>query len=175
MTSWKIHKEKWTQCKKCDLYKTRKKAVLLRGRIPCDVLFVGEAPGHSENVVGKPFRGPAGALLQRMIDRSLDGQYDYALTNLIACIPLEENRKLSQPPDKCIQACAERVTEIIKMCSPRVVIAVGKLAKKQLITKYSIVHPAAILRMDAPQKSLAIQATEAVISDAIFDAFDGED
>jgi uracil-DNA glycosylase len=61
--------------------------VLCRGRLPCDVLFVGEAPGVSEDVLGRPFVGPAGKLLDTIVERALDGQYDCAMTNLVACIP----------------------------------------------------------------------------------------
>jgi uracil-DNA glycosylase len=41
--------------------------VLAKGKLPCDVLFVGEAPGESEDVTGTPFIGPAGRLLDEMI------------------------------------------------------------------------------------------------------------
>ena len=39
------HKEKWINCTRCELCENRKKVCLLRGKVPCDMLFVGEAPG----------------------------------------------------------------------------------------------------------------------------------
>jgi DNA polymerase len=39
--------------------------------VPCDVLFIGEAPGESEDAIGIPFIGPAGHLLGRIIDEAL--------------------------------------------------------------------------------------------------------
>lgn len=52
----------------------RIKVVLGRGAVPCDILFVGEAPGLGENATGKPFMGPAGKLLDSLIARSLVGR-----------------------------------------------------------------------------------------------------
>src|SRR4051812_21732902 len=43
---------------------------LAKGRVPCDVLFVGEAPGESEDVLGYPFAGPAAPLLARIAANS---------------------------------------------------------------------------------------------------------
>lgn len=174
MTPWQIHKKKWQGCQRCSLSGRRKRVVLARGKIPCNVLFVGEAPGHSEDVVGTPFVGPAGRLMQRIIDRSLDGQYDYALTNLVACVPLEDgNNKLRDPPEECVEACEPRLEEFMDVAVPDVVIAVGGLAERYLVSADdSIVHPAAMLRMDPGQKSLAIQRAIAIVSDAVHEVFE---
>lgn len=61
------HVERWKDCGGCSLCDRRTRVVLYRGKVPCDVLFVGEAPGESEDVVGVPFVGPAGKLLDSMI------------------------------------------------------------------------------------------------------------
>jgi uracil-DNA glycosylase len=61
--------------------------VLARGRIPAPILLCGEAPGVSEDVLGSPFIGPAGKLLDHILARAIDGQFDYCLTNLVGCIP----------------------------------------------------------------------------------------
>ena len=45
--------------------------VLYRGKVPCHVLFVGEAPGQSEDSVGRPFEGPAGGKLDQIVERAL--------------------------------------------------------------------------------------------------------
>lgn len=46
---------------------------IARGSVPCDVVFVGEAPGHSEQTLGQPFVGPAGQLLDSIIKKGLVG------------------------------------------------------------------------------------------------------
>ena len=175
MTSWQRHKKKWQSCRRCSLSSRRRKVVLTRGMIPCDILFIGEAPGHSEDIVGTPFVGPAGRLMQQIIGRALDGQYDYALTNLVACIPLgEDNNKLQEPPEECIEACKERLEEFRDIAIPDVVIAVGKLAEEHLAgtADDAIIHPAAMLRMDLAQKSLTIQRAIAIISDAVYEVLE---
>lgn len=61
------HVADWRACTGCTLSERRNRVVLFRGSVPCDVLFVGEAPGESEDVVGTPFVGPAGKFLDGMI------------------------------------------------------------------------------------------------------------
>lgn len=64
---YSAHVQTWRGCTACSLSVQRSRVVLYRGQVPCDVLFVGEAPGESEDVVGTPFIGPAGKLLDAMI------------------------------------------------------------------------------------------------------------
>ena len=102
---WKDHKEKWINCYGCDLCEQRDKVVLLRGKIPCDVLFIGEAPGVSEDTLGKPFVGPAGTLLDNIIEESDPGELKLAWTNVIACIPKDDDgHKVKEPPRYSIEA-----------------------------------------------------------------------
>ncbi|MEK0326406.1 MAG: uracil-DNA glycosylase family protein, partial [Nitrosopumilus sp.] len=124
--TWKEHRAKWIDCSLCSLCKRRRKVVLARGKVPCDVLFIGEAPGASEDSLGSPFVGPAGHLLDQMIEDALDmtspDQADLpaidsgpriAFTNLIACIPKDEDgNKISSGDDiplESIEACSERL------------------------------------------------------------------
>ena len=92
LTPYQQHVAKWKNCEQCDLHCHRKRVVLCRGTVPCKILFVGEAPGASEDVVGKPFMGPAGKLLDSMLEEAgfNEGPVSYAMTNLTACIPLDE-------------------------------------------------------------------------------------
>ena len=62
-SSFQQHREKWRDCQSCLLNKCRNRVVMARGKLPSPILFIGEAPGESENVVGLPFVGPAGRLL----------------------------------------------------------------------------------------------------------------
>jgi DNA polymerase len=141
------------------------------------VLFVGEAPGQSEDVIGLPFVGPAGKLLDEIIDQGLDGQYDYALTNLVCCIPLDENgSKVTEPPKEAILACSDRLQEFVTICRPKVIVCVGSLSAKWIEKNFgyrisnlfvSITHPAAILRMDVSQRGLAIQRAVVTLQDSV--------
>jgi len=141
--------------------------------MPCEILLVGEAPGSSENMLGKPFCGPAGKLLDHIMLQAWGEHYrDYALTNLVACIPLlkdESGRKskLSDPPKEAIEACAPRLDEFLEIARPDAIVAVGKLSKKHLGSRAvaGIVHPAAILRADVSQRGLAIQQSIVILRD----------
>lgn len=164
--------------------------MLARGTVPCDVLFVGEAPGASEDVIGRPFVGPAGHLLDEIIKNSVGSRYRVALTNLVGCIPRADPKDLQQlkvadksgkidPPEEAIRACAPRLREFVRMCRPSLIVCVGKLATKWASTsedptgsgchRVDVVHPAAILRMDVSQKGLAIQRATIAIADALKD------
>lgn len=174
MTPYERHVKRWQKCRKCSLCERRQRVVLARGRVPCDVLFVGEAPGQSEDVIGLPFVGPAGKLLDEIIDQGLDGQHDYALTNLVCCIPLDENgSKVTEPPKEAILACRERLSEFVRIAQPSLIIHVGKLPEKWAIStsgcpdSVSITHPAAILRMDISQRGLAIQRAVVTLQDVV--------
>jgi len=72
LSPWKAHVERWKDCQACPLHLTRTRIVIARGTVPCDVCFVGEAPGVSEDFLGQPFVGPAGILFDQMVRRALE-------------------------------------------------------------------------------------------------------
>lgn len=177
MTPFQKHRAKWGKCEECPLHEHRLNVCHLRGSIPCDVLFVGEAPGASEDVVGYPFAGPAGHKLDEIVNAALRNQgLRTAFTNLVGCLPTDESgSKNGEPPDESVRKCSPRLQEIIAMCKPRLIVWVGKLAAKhgrpkyQGISSVEIVHPAAILRADESQKGLAIQRATVTLADAFED------
>jgi DNA polymerase len=171
-TQYDNHKTKWIDCQECLLCKCRTNVVIARGKIPSDILFIGEAPGDSEDVIGKPFVGPAGRLLDHIIEQSLDGQHDYTMTNIVCCIPKDVGNAKGEPPKEAILACRPRLLEFIEICQPKLIVTVGLLSSKFLpildnIRKIGITHPAAILRMDASQQSLAIKRCVVAVEDAV--------
>lgn len=170
---FQLHKERWSVCKRCRLHRSRIRTVLFKGQLPCDVLFIGEAPGASEDVIGRPFVGPAGKVLDRMIEQSIPDGIRYGVTNLIACIPRDEHGdKVVEPPDWAIRRCRARLQEVFEMARPDLYVLVGKHAAKyvELPTGafyVEVIHPAAILRMDVSQQGLAFQRNVITITDAI--------
>jgi len=88
LTPFQRHARRWSRCQRCRLSQCRNRVVLARGRVPAEVVFVGEAPGASENVIGRPFVGPAGHLLDYVITQGLGPDFrSYAITNLVGCFP----------------------------------------------------------------------------------------
>lgn len=175
---WTLHVENWKDCNKCQYAETRRKIVLGRGVLPCDIAFIGEAPGVSENMLGQPFIGKAGKILDRIILKALghEPKYTVALNNVIACIPLVNGHEKEEPDFDCVMECKPRVEEFLSIASPKLIVAVGKTAAEWLDStwkdaiqvpkrdddKYcgrtpviSITHPAAILRMPFAAQGLA--------------------
>ena len=166
MSLWSKHVDKWKDCKACRLHQCRKKIVLGRGKLPCDVMYVGEAPGLSEDALGVPFIGPAGKLLDQQIQLAEEesGKVNVRKfwTNIVACIPKlpNTNRKAEEPLPEEINACHERMEEIMHIAKPKVLVAVGKLAGKEARVndwcKYAkiveVAHPAWIMRITNPSQ-----------------------
>lgn len=193
MTRFQQHLATWSNCKSCKLCEGRSKVVLVRGVLPADILFCGEAPGESENVIGRPFVGPAGKLLDTIIWEAIGENYRYALTNLVACIPYDETGTKAGEPDKeAITACAPRLAEIVRIAKPKIIVRVGSLAKKWVtgspgaagyelmlanslkivvdwvptIRFADVLHPAAIIRQNIAQQGLSIQRASVTIANA---------
>ena len=149
-------RELYEGCNKCDLYKRACQYVFFRGDSPCDVLFIGEAPGMSEDATGKPFIGRSGEVLEELIEETIDltSNFTYGITNIVCCIPLNDDRKIRQPTKEEARACSERLLYTIRACKPAVIVPVGKIAEKHLplreLPEGSVVcpiqHPAFILR-----------------------------
>lgn len=162
---YKSHIDRWQGCKRCPLHKTRHRIVLYRGTLPAEVAFFGEAPGDTENIKGKPFKGPAGHLLDEIIEEAWsmsESDVRYIIGNLVACLPAakvaandpnQEQVGSWEPTKKEILDCSPRVVEFLKIVKPKLIVALGKHAStylpkltdnKSAILK--LVHPAAILR-----------------------------
>jgi uracil-DNA glycosylase family 4 len=185
-TRFALHVEQWKDCQRCKLAETRNKVVISRGKVPCDILLLGEGPGASEDVLGKPFVGPAGQLLDEVIRRACRGlnwEPRFAFTNLVCCIPLDdEGDKTAEPEDECVLACQPRLKEFIEIANPRLIVCVGKLAEDWTSPGYKyavkfashihrirIDHPAYLLRLNVAQKGLKIQTNIVDLRNALED------
>ncbi len=186
LTPYQKHVRDWKDCTRCDLHKNRYRTVLYKGKLPCDVLFIGEAPGVSENTTGKPFTGRAGHLLDQIIHNATNHMNEpprMGFMNLLACIPFDDEgqKKVKEPPPESIEACAPRVQELVDMACPKVVIFVGAVAEAWLDPKYAtnvtmpkalyerIDHPAYILRQNIAQQGLLAQMAEVRVRNLIED------
>lgn len=176
MTPYQQHVAKWKNCQRCPLAERRRNVCHVRGQLPADILFVGEAPGPSENMLGKPFVGPAGHLLDQIISESIPPSMRISFTNLVGCIPLnEDNDKFAEPPDEAIKKCSTKLREIIDLAKPKLIVCVGKLSSrwaKKLSPRFvsvkfvDIMHPAFILRSSAENRSLLVQRCRVLLRDA---------
>ena len=173
MSKWMQHKQNWLNCSKCALCETRTNVVLFRGKIPCDILLVGEAPGRTEDLFGKPFVGPSGHLLHDIVEKAGLTKYRLGFTNVVACIPVDsEGSKVSEPKKAHVKVCRDRLLELLKMCKPTYLVGVGKIADRYLDMKdgfeyTTITHPGNILRMDITQRGLQFQRAVIALRDLV--------
>ena len=109
-------------CPKCELSKTRTKAVPGEGSENAKVMFIGEGPGYYEDKQGRPFVGPAGHLLDELLN-SIDLQRSQVfITNVVKCRP--PNNRDPRPEE--IEACAPYLDKQIELIAPRVIVTLGR-------------------------------------------------
>jgi DNA polymerase len=116
-------------CRQCRLHAGRRQVVFGTGNPTAALVFIGEAPGHDEDMQGEPFVGPAGQLLTRIIAAiGLTREQVYML-NVIKCRP-PQNR--NPQPDE-IAACRPILQEQLACLRPRVICALGTFAAQTLL------------------------------------------
>lgn len=164
MTTWIEHVERWKDCQKCPLAQQRSRICIARGNIPSDVVFIGEAPGASEDSIGFPFKGPAGHKMDWIINNSIPSNVTHSLINLVCCYPREAKARGDNKPERDeILACRPRLIEYINIAQPRLIIYVGRLAEEYTpnstnVPSIEITHPAYILsRLPKAQQGFEFQ------------------
>jgi DNA polymerase len=157
----------------CPLRATRTKLVFGAGNANADLMFVGEAPGATEDKTGLPFVGRAGKLLDELLAEVGLERGDVFITNVVCCRP-PGNR---DPLPEEIEACKPYLYKKIELIEPKVICTLGNFATKLLtgdptgITKvhgrpqerevagrvvklFPIFHPAAALRSESVKQLL---------------------
>lgn len=74
-------------CRKCALAEGRTTAVPGEGNVKAELIFVGEGPGHDEDIQGRPFVGRAGQLLTKIIQAMTYDRAEVFITNIVKCRP----------------------------------------------------------------------------------------
>ncbi len=149
-------------CTKCDLYKTRNNPIFGEGSYCAPIFIIGEAPGHEEDIVGRPFIGKSGQLLDKILEACNFTRNNHVfISNIVRCRP-PENRV---PTPHEAEACMPYLLEQIELVNPKILVLLGATALKYMvgsnhrITKergtwleingrlaIPVYHPAALLR-----------------------------
>jgi uracil-DNA glycosylase len=116
-------------CSNCKLCHTRKNAVPGEGSASARVIFVGEAPGKSEDIQGKPFVGRAGKILEAAMLNANISRSQVFITNIVKCRP-PGNRRPKH--DEIIQ-CNEYLNKQISVINPKIVCILGATAYSSLL------------------------------------------
>jgi uracil-DNA glycosylase len=113
----------------CALKRTAKSLCFARGREDARIMLIGEAPGRDEDLQGKPFVGPAGQMLDRMLEAiGLTEDHVY-ITNTVYWRP-PGNRN---PTPEEVEACAPFLARQIELLSPQVLVLLGKAAAQRIL------------------------------------------
>lgn len=117
------------QCVRCqELAATRKNVVFGAGNADADLMFVGEAPGASEDEQGLPFVGRAGKLLETLLGEIGMARKDVFIANTLKCRP--PGNRDPQPVE--IENCREYLYRQVELIRPRVICSLGNFSTKLL-------------------------------------------
>ncbi len=123
------------ECTRCRLHKQRNKIVFGQGNPRAELVFVGEGPGHDEDMQGLAFVGRAGKLLTQMIEAMGITRDDVYICNVVKCRP-PENRK---PEEDEVATCSPYLFRQLDVIAPKAIVCLGGTAAQALLkTKDSI-------------------------------------
>jgi DNA polymerase len=130
--------EEVSQCEKCDLHYSRRKAVPGEGPADADVMLIGEGPGFHENEQGRPFVGAAGKFLDELLESINLKRSDVYITNVVKCRP-PSNR---DPQPEELAACNNYLERQIEAINPKVIVTLGRFSMARFLpnAKISQVH-----------------------------------
>ncbi len=117
------------ECTRCRLHKQRNKIVFGAGNGKASLVFVGEGPGHDEDMQGLPFVGRAGKLLTQMIEAMGLVRDDVYICNIVKCRP-PENRT---PEKDEVATCSPFLMRQLGVIRPKVIVCLGNVAAQTLL------------------------------------------
>ena len=126
---WESLRQTCEQCHNCPLGETRTNLVFGDGNPRAKLMLVGEGPGQQEDLSGVPFVGPAGQLLDRMLEIIDLDRSRYYITNIVKCRPPHNRDPLAQEQDACIGYLRTQ-TRLIR---PKLIVCLGRIAAMRLI------------------------------------------
>ena len=114
--------------------------VISRGNPEAKLLLIGEAPGPQENIKGKPFVGPAGQLLDKVLQSAdFDPEKDVYITNSVFRMPPgADGKAFRKPTNKEVEYYRPFVFEIIRLVDPLVILLTGNIATQSVLDKTGI-------------------------------------
>lgn len=146
-------------CTLCKLSEGRTNAVPGEGSSSAKIMFIGEAPGRSEDEQGRPFVGAAGKLLTEALSEAGLKREEVFITNIVKCRPPNNRVPLREERDACIPYLERQV----RLINPKIICILGRTAYESLLgggsitsnrgkvvrhagrNYYLTVHPAAVI------------------------------
>lgn len=173
-------------CRACDLWRRATQTVFGEGMRSAKLVLVGEQPGDREDLEGRPFVGPAGALLDAALEDAGIDRDDAYVTNAVKHFKWEPRgkRRIHQKPNAVeIAACRPWLDAELAVLHPQVLVCLGATAAQALLGKsfrvtkqrgvpvasslapwvFATVHPSSILR--APDEAARRRERAAFVRD----------
>ena len=128
-TSWPALTEQIFACRGCRLAETRTNVVPGEGNLHADLMLIGEGPGEQEDRTGRPFVGPAGQLLDRMLLAIGLSRENVYICNIVKCRPPHNRDPL--PAEQ--EACSPFLARQIALVEPRIIVCLGRIAAQGIM------------------------------------------
>ena len=123
-------------CTRCDLYKHATQTVFGEGPQRADIVLVGEQPGDKEDLAGRPFVGPAGAVLDECLFKAEIERDRCYVTNTVKHFKFTQRgkRRLHARPNASeIRRCSWWLENELGLIKPKVTVALGGTAAAYLV------------------------------------------
>ncbi|MBQ7836174.1 MAG: uracil-DNA glycosylase [Clostridia bacterium] len=159
------------ECTKCSIGSKKKNCVFGCGNQNADIMFIGEAPGQSEDEMGIPFVGKAGKHFDKFLTALGMDREEVYIANILKCRPDNNRDPLPEEQDNCIGYLREQV----KLVRPKLIVCLGRISAMRLIkpdfkitkehgiffkkgnyTVCAVYHPAALLRDPSKNQDMYI-------------------
>jgi len=116
-------------CRKCRLGLTRTQTVFGEGDVDASIFFIGEGPGETEDLTGRPFVGRAGQLLDKMIGAMGLTRSQVFIANIVKCRP--PDNRLPAPDE--VATCTPYLVRQLEIVRPKVIVTLGLPAAKYML------------------------------------------
>ena len=120
--------------KRQPLYRPGTYPVFGEGSLNAKIMFIGEAPGYYESISGHPFCGPAGKVLDELLDSVGIKREEVYITNILKCRP-PGNRS---PKTEEIKACTPYLEKQIEIIKPKIICCLGNFATSFIFKKFGL-------------------------------------
>jgi DNA polymerase len=123
-------------CTACPLYRNATQTVFGEGARGATLVLVGEQPGDSEDRQGRPFVGPAGAMLNRALEEAGIDRAKAYVTNAVKHFkwePRGKRRLHKKPSDREVAACKPWLEAELSVIEPRILVCLGSTAAQAIL------------------------------------------
>jgi DNA polymerase len=124
-------------CRDCDLYERATQVVFGEGPVPAKLMLLGEQPGDKEDRAGHPFVGPAGSLLDDVLDEAGIDRSTVYMTNAVKHFKWTRGpgkvRIHKSPSRSEVVACSQWWQRELALVTPDVLVCLGSVAAKAVI------------------------------------------